>query len=190
MTRVVVCVSACILLSLLLVTAERATVSSPQQPAVRPPHRLHARRLPSSTGSPFSVFSVCDAEIEHLCPTNKEAPLKCLLQQFLESRNNVYASTTTQGHSQLPQHRLTAFSKECSSWLWGREECVSYVRMAGKCHASETARECLRRIPVRQLPPACRDTEYYHGVLLYGVLKRQRRQMQRDFRWRAGKHYR
>ncbi|RNF11822.1 hypothetical protein TraAM80_00656 [Trypanosoma rangeli] len=109
-------------------------------------------------------FSACDADVKQLCPTQKESPLKCLLQHFESQRSSEY-----------PWRRRPAFSKACSRWLWARQECVSYVRLAGKCRVSESARDCLRRVPPRDLPPGCRDTEYYRSVLLYGEMKRTQR---------------
>ncbi|KAF8288964.1 Enriched in surface-labeled proteome protein 18 [Trypanosoma cruzi] len=116
----------------------------------------------SETNSLTFPFFACEAELRQFCPKQMEAPLKCLLQHFESQRN-----------TKLPWRRRITFSSACSRWLWARQECVSYVRQTGICRASESARNCLRRIPPRGIPSGCRDTEYYRSVLLYGEMKRK-----------------
>ncbi|RNF13499.1 uncharacterized protein Tco025E_06173 [Trypanosoma conorhini] len=147
------------------VTLLLQVLSSRAEPSVVPARsQRQSVQHPSSRASPtkFLVFpfAACDADAKRLCPTQKESPLKCLLQHFESQR-----------FSEAPWRRRPAFSEACRRWLWARQECVSYVRLPGRCRASESARDCLRRVPPRDLPPGCRDTEYYRSVLLYGEMK-------------------
>ncbi|ORC93144.1 uncharacterized protein TM35_000024700 [Trypanosoma theileri] len=184
---------ALVLLSLLLVSAEHTLMQTRT-------NRIVSRGTEPSVNAPYFLFSVCEAEIQQFCPSQKEAPLKCLLHHFSAARQNPRGGGAAQGrphllhaYTQQPQQTLQPtqrpqeepaetqprrpihFGKECSSWLRAREVCVTYVRRSGRCRASETARECLRRVPASLLPPGCRNTDYHRSVMLYGEMKRQKR---------------
>ncbi|KAH9582240.1 hypothetical protein LSM04_008178 [Trypanosoma melophagium] len=191
MSRNVVEILALVLLSLLMVSADHTPIQT----------RIPQRAPPKT--APYFLYSVCDAEIQQLCPSQEDAPLKCLLQHFNTARRNTRRAVPMHGrphllhaypqsHKPPPQQQLQSlqkqpeelnetqprranlFGKECSSWLRAREVCVTYVRRTGRCRASETARECLRRVPASLLPPGCRNTDYHRSVILYGEMKRQK----------------
>ncbi|EPY16169.1 hypothetical protein STCU_11506 [Strigomonas culicis] len=97
--------------------------------------------------------------------------LRAAPRNIAQACRDELTATCDHRYNDFPDCLLTHFKKvkspTCKTWLLARSICNSFVKNNNKCGYDQTIfnyRECIRNVPLDELPVQCRESDYYKSL--------------------------